>query len=124
MRAMLVVAVMLAGCCKVGATTTSIPRSVLEKHEAAELDRAGAGYVSAIARPPFVVVATTRVDRDEAVATIAWAGERLRRQLFDVEPAKPMTVWVFATEDDYRRGSSAVLGMQAMLQRKAVRWPM
>ena len=110
MRALLV-AVVLAGCCKVGATSDPIARADLERHREAELDRAGAGYVAAVARPPFVVVSTSRIDRDDAVATIAWAGERLRRQLFDVEPAKPITVWVFGTEDEYRRGSSAALGI-------------
>lgn len=111
MRAWLVTAVLAVGCCKVGATSEPISRAVLEKHREAELDHAGAGYVGAVARPPFVVVATSRVDRDDAIATIDWAGERLRRQLFDVEPAKPITVWVFGTEDEYLRGSSAVLGI-------------
>jgi hypothetical protein len=107
----MLVTALLAGCCKVGSTTDPIPPGVLEKQRQAELDEAGAGYVAAVARPPFVVVATSRVDRDDAIATIAWAGERLRRQLFDREPAKPITVWVFGTESEYRSGSSAVLGI-------------
>jgi hypothetical protein len=110
MRALLV-SVLVAGCCKVGATSEPIARADLERHREDELDRAGAGYVAAVARPPFVVVSTSNVDRDDAIATIEWAGARLRRQLFDVEPAKPITVWVFGTEDEYRRGSSAALGI-------------
>jgi hypothetical protein len=91
----------------------AIAPAVLEEARAAEHERAGAGYVSAVARSPFVVVATSRVDSDEAVATIEWAGARLRRQLFDAEPAKPVAVWVFGTEDEYRGGSSAALGIVA-----------
>lgn len=107
----LAASLLLAACCGVGATSIPVARADLEKHREAELDRAGAGHVAAIARPPFVVIATSQFDREDAVATIAWAGARLRSQLFDAEPSKPISVWVFGTEDEYRHGSSAALGI-------------
>lgn len=109
--AALVIAAALTSCCKVGSTTEPLSGAALEAARVAAHDRAGAGFVSATARSPFVVVATSVVDRDDAVRTIEWAGSRLRRQLFDLEPAEPITVWVFGTEDEYRRGSSAQVGV-------------
>jgi len=110
MRRLLAAAV-LAGCCRVGATDVSISRDALEKERIAALDRAGAGYTATVATPPFVVVAYGPADvREEAVQTIAEAAARLRTTLFDREPDRPITVWVWPDEESYMRGSSAVLG--------------
>jgi hypothetical protein len=105
-------ALLLSGCCGVGATADPLGTAALEKERAARLEQAGAGYSAVVARPPFVVVAYGPADvREDAVRTIAWAGERLRTSLFEMEPAEPITVWVFGDEESYMRGSSAVLGI-------------
>ncbi len=103
------VALFAVACCKVGAATSPIPVAELEDARKSEEARAGGGFVSGVAAP-FVVVAEGKDVRDDAVETIRWAQRGLRGRLFDREPGKVLTVWVFPDEERYMRGSSAILG--------------
>jgi hypothetical protein len=106
------VGVSLAACCRVGVAERPFTSAELEKERRAQLERAGAGFESGVVSP-FVIVASgpsPKGVRDEAAETVAWASRLLRVDYFSRDPGKIITIWVFADEESYMRGASAILG--------------
>ena len=103
----------LVACCHAGIAERPFTPDELESERRAQLERAGAGFESAVVGS-FVIVASgpmPRAVRDEAAETVAWASRLLRADFFAHDPGAILTIWVFPDEESYMRGTSAVLGI-------------
>lgn len=100
-----------SGCCRPGAAERPYTAAELEAEERVQLERAGAGYTSAVVAP-FVVIGDGPASavRNDAAETVAWARDLLERDYFARAPGAIISIWVFRDEPSYRSGVSALFG--------------
>jgi hypothetical protein len=62
--------------------------------------------------PPFVVAGdgSPQAVRATAAGTVQWAVTRLKRDYFEMDPARVLTVWLFKDKDSYERHNVAFFG--------------
>jgi hypothetical protein len=111
--ALLALALALPACCRAGAASRPYTAAELAAAERDELDRAGGGYSSAIVAP-FVVVGDGPPEAVSAIAaqSVAWARDLLKRDFFERDPGRILSIWLFRDESSYRSGTSAIFGMR------------
>jgi hypothetical protein len=108
--ALVALGALAGGCCGFGPGRER-PRTAEEyAAHAAELRASLSREFTVTVAAPFVLVGDGRAEdvRAYGADVVTWAASRLARDLFPLEPAPIVDIWIFNGDESYRRNTSAL----------------
>lgn len=103
---------LLSGCCSMGLGRMTPREPAAYEEHVRSLQQELPPEFTVVPAPPFVVVgdAPPSLVRADAQEVVVWAATRLKADFFPREPKEIVTIWVFDTDESYRRNANALFG--------------